>query len=172
MATNISLGNSSLPSEQKLEELLQIVRGLQTSPTHTEAPNQINRLSAEEKAVSLFKARLGIETSLRDLCVKIGYEEKAPIIKMVQLLNRAEVIDGITVDLISQVIKISNRGVHGEIVSDEYIDFVNETYPEIQRKLTAASERLRPVVCPHCKYVGYSTYENVCPNCGFVHDDD
>ena len=91
---------------------------------------------------------------------------------MIRLLNRAEVINGMTCDLIGQVIKITNRGVHGEIVSAEYVTFVEETYPEIMRQLKAASSRLVYITCPKCKYSGYSIYENVCPNCGYTHDDD
>ena len=49
---------------------------------------------------------------------------------MVKMLLKEELISGMTSDLISQVCKIANRGVHGEIVSDEYITFVRETYPK------------------------------------------
>lgn len=174
VANNISFSNSTLPSEQKLEELLQIVRSMQA--THSN-----DRISASnsidvdgDKNVYLFKVRLKIETTLRELCEKTGHSIKAPTstMKMVQILNRAEIINGMTCDLISQVARITNRGVHGEIVSNEYITFVRETYPEIMRQLMEADSRLKYMTCPRCKYSGYSTNENVCPQCGYIVDDD
>ena len=174
VANNISFGNPTLPSEQKLEELLQIVRSMQ-------AAHSSDRISASnsidvdgDKNVYLFKVRLEIERTLRELCEKTGHNSKvpAPIMKMLQTLNRAEIINGMTCDLISQVSRIANRGVHGEIISDEYITFVQETYPEIMRQLKEADSRLKYMTCPRCKYSGYSTNENVCPQCGYISDDD
>ena len=105
---------------------------------------------------------------LRNLCDKLGYEERMYIPKMIQILYQTEVINGITRDLISQVSKIANRGVHGEIVSNEYIEFVKESYPEIKRQLKEADNALTYMTCPRCRYSGYSKYENVCPQCGKI----
>lgn len=171
IATNINLGYGTLPSEQKLEELLQIVRNMQNLQPNIDSTKSASQIQEDDKTVFLFKSRLGIETALRELCEKLGYEEKIPIMRMAQMLLKAELINGMTCDLISQVCKIANRGVHGEIVSNEYIRFVKETYPEIQRQLKAASDRLHYVTCPKCKYSGYSTYENACPKCGTIFDE-
>lgn len=170
IAANINIGYGALPSEQKLEELLKMVRDMQSSDSNsnTDARKSVNPTQGIDKAVYLFKSRLGIEIAVRDLCEKLGYEWKLPVMRMVQILLKSEVINGITSDLISQVYRIANRGIHGEIVSDKYIMFVKETYPEIQRQLTAASDRLHHITCPNCKYSGYSTYDNVCPQCGTV----
>lgn len=173
VANNISLGNAPLPSEQKIEELLQIVRGLQA--THINAPVADNSIGIDgDKNVYLFKVRLEIETLLRELCEKTGHAEKMPIpmMRMVYILSKSEVINGMTCDLIGQVIKIANRGVHGEIISDEYITFVQESYPEIVRQLKFASSQLKYMTCPRCKYSGYSSNENMCPRCGYISDDD
>lgn len=139
VANNINFGNTTLPSEQKLEQLLQRVTELQTSYSNSGAETKDSIPKGENKNVYLFKVRLDIETSLREMCEKIGYAERMPIIKMMQLLSRVQVIDRMTCDLINQVNKIANRGVHGEIVSDEYIDFVEKTHPEIMRQLQEAS---------------------------------
>lgn len=146
VANNINLNNTALPSEQKIEELLSMVRNLQSNSSDTETPSVDATVDIDDKNVYLFKVRLDIETSLRELCEKIGHAEKMPIVKMMQLLIRNEIIDNITCDLISQVIKIANRGVHGEIVSTEYVNFVNETYPEIARQLKDASSKLQSPV--------------------------
>ena len=39
-----------------------------------------------------------------------------------------------------QILKIANRGVHGEIISDEYISFVQKTYPELMKQLNEAMQ--------------------------------
>ncbi|MFA0816215.1 MAG: hypothetical protein ACC608_10560 [Anaerofustis sp.] len=172
IANNFSFTNGSLPSEQKIEELLQMVSELQKTTPNTEISMSDDQMYNNEKTLYLFKARLGTEMALRELCEKLGYENKISIMKMAEILNRAELINGTTCDLIGQVSKIANRGIHGEIVSDEYLNFVKETYPEIQRQLKIASDRLRYTVCPKCKYSGYSVHENVCPQCGYVHADE
>ena len=170
--TNVNVANTPLPSEQKIEELLQMVKELRSTSSMTDTNPNNSIIEDSDKNVFLFKVRLGIETSLRELCEKIGCYDRVPMMKMVQVLYRAEVINGMTCDLIGQVIKIANRGVHGEIVSSEYIKFVEETYPEIVRQLKVASSQLVFISCPKCKYSGYSTHANVCPQCGYVHDDD
>lgn len=169
VATNIQVGNNTMPSEGKMEELLQLVRNLSQNPPN---PSTVEPMDDTDKNVYLFKVRLGIETALSDLSEKIGFQDKMPLYRSLQAILKYELIDSITFDLINQVIKIANRGVHGEIVSDEYINFVKETQPEIQRQLTEASKKLHYMVCPKCNYIGYSRYENVCPQCGFTSGDE
>lgn len=168
-STNISLAYSPLPTEQQMTELLQPLHGEQNGDSTT--PVNRPEIDSTDKSVYLFKVRLGIETELRELCEKLGFADRVSIMQMVRCLNRTEIVSGATVDLINQVIKIANRGVHGEIVSDKYIAFVEKAHPEIIRQLNDASARLTHTVCPRCHYSGYSTYENVCPQCGYVYDD-
>ena len=172
VANNISLGNMPLPSEQKIEELLNIVRGMQSKTSN--APDVDPIAVDRDKNVYLFKVRLNIETALKELCEKTGHPVKPPIsmMKMNYSLAKSEIINGMTCDLIGQVVKIANRGVHGEIISDEYITFVQESYPEIMRQLKEASSQLKYITCPRCKYSGYTMFENVCPQCGYVSDDE
>lgn len=168
-STNISLAYSPLPTEQQMTELLQPLHGEQNGDSTTPVNRPEN--DSTDKSVYLFKVRLGIETELRELCEKLGFSDRVSIMQMVRYLNRTEIVSGATVDLINQVIKIANRGVHGEIVSDKYIAFVEKAQPEIIRQLNDASARLTHTVCPRCHYSGYSIYENVCPQCGYVYDD-
>lgn len=168
-STNISLAYSPLPTEQQMTELLQPLHGEQNGDSTT--PVNRPEIDSTDKSVYLFKVRLGIETELRELCEKLGFSDRVSIMQMVRYLNRTEIVSGATVDLINQVIKIANRGVHGEIVSDKYIAFVEKAHPEIIRQLNDASARLTHTVCPRCHYSGYSIYENVCPQCGYVYDD-
>lgn len=143
VANNISLSNSILPSEQKLEELLESVKELQERYPKVPKVNDDKINKEVDNNVYLFKVRLEIEISLRELCEKIGFMEKKPIIGMLRILNRTEIVDNVTCELISQVNKIANRGVHGEIVSKEYLMFVEKTYPEIIRQLDKAALMLK-----------------------------
>ena len=122
---------------QKLEELLQKVTELQSTNPKTDEKDTLSKDA--DKNVYLFRVRLDIEKNLREMSERLGYNGYMPIPKMVQQLNHIQVIDGITCDLILQVSKIANRGVHGEIVSEEYIEFVEKTHPEIMKRLKEAS---------------------------------
>jgi len=145
IANNINFNNSPLPSEQKIEELLQQVKELQSTYSAANGSSNNTVTPIDDKNVYLFKVRLDIETLLRELCEKIGQAERLSIPQMMQHLKRAEVINGMTCDLISQIIKIANRGVHGEIVSAEYVNFVQETYPEIVRQLKEAYTQINNI---------------------------
>lgn len=187
IANHFSFGNTALPSEAKLEELLQIVRELQKSSEINDSngsSTEPNNAKAEEKAARdsieysqdtvmyLAKVRCEIEVALRQLCEKIGYPNIPQLGKMLGILNRAEILTGVTCDLINQVRKIANRGIHGEIISNEYLTFVKTAYPQIMHQLNVASNQLTYICCPRCNFTGYSAYENVCPRCGFVNDED
>lgn len=170
IATNVNVGSDPLATEKKMDALLQAVANIQQL-----RPNEITvtkfNAQDEDKSVFLFKIRLEIETALRDLCEKAGYNEKTSIPQMVRYLRRSEIISGMTPELILEVTKIANRGVHGEIVSDEYIKFVEEAHPRIMLQLKDVASRLTYTICPRCKYAGYAKYDNICPQCGYVCDD-
>ena len=137
IANNIQIGNPILPSEEKIEELLRIVRNMQQGSVE---PKTSKYDLPQDKAVYLFKVRLYIEKPLRQLSEGIGYGGTRPLglSEMVKCLFKKEVIDEVTMELITQVIKIAMRGIHGEIVSDEYIEFVQRVYPEIESKLESS----------------------------------
>ncbi len=142
VANNINLSNPVLPSEQKLEELLQEVKKLQTPNSSSDAEVKNSISEEKESNVYLFRVRLSIESSLREMCEKFEYMERFTIIGMINFLYHREVFDRTTRELLREVIKIANRGVHGEIVSAEYLDFVKKIYPGIMRRLQDASSRL------------------------------
>lgn len=185
-ANTINFGNDFLPSEQKLKKLIEEfitnssitadnLGEVSSTPkiditTDAKVSSNIDSEIAEESTY-LFKVRLMLEKTLTDLCDKTGYNGPKLMHEMVRYLTRCEVINGKTVDLINQIIKITNRGVHGEIVSNEYIDFIKQVLPELQKQLNEANNRLHYCICPRCKYSGYSRFENVCPKCGFTSDD-
>ena len=83
--------------------------------------------------IYLFKVRASLEVMLHMLCEKYGSENRLNISQCNGWLVRHEVIDGYTSRLISEIIKIANRGVHGESISSEYVDFVKRSYPEVKK---------------------------------------
>ena len=46
-----------------------------------------------------------------------------------------EILDSNIAELLIQVVKITNRGVHGEIVNQKYMDFASQAYPQIMKEL-------------------------------------
>lgn len=129
-----------------------------------------------ENNIYLFQVRLSLEKLLSALCNMFQYGERRSMYSMVLFLVQHEVIDRKTADLIREVITIANRGVHGEIIDKDYMQFVRKTYPIIKCILDEAHNfyinNSYYCVCPKCHYQGPSKYSNVCPNCGFVSDDD
>ena len=182
----INVRNGFLPTEQKLKELIEEFKtnsnsnddnsGEVSSTPKTgiksddKVPTKFD-LEIAEESIYLFKVRVMLEKSLTDLCEKTDYNGRKSMYEMIRHLNRYELINGKTVELINQITKIANRGVHGEIVSKEYIDFIKQVFPELQKQLYEANRQLHYCVCPRCKYSGYSLFENVCPKCGFTSED-
>lgn len=94
---------------------------------------------------------------------------------MIHYLLRCEVIDNNIAGLLQETIKIANRGVHGEILSNDYITFVKKVFPDVKYTLEQANQRYNGkafFICPRCHYAGPSTSNSICPQCGYVSDDD
>ncbi|MFR7900927.1 MAG: hypothetical protein ACLU6Y_14695 [Ruminococcus sp.] len=45
------------------------------------------------------------------------------VVQMASRLRMQEILDSNIAELLIQVVKITNRGVHGEIVDQKYMDF-------------------------------------------------
>lgn len=171
VTNNLNINNPSLPSKNELSELQK----------HADCDSPEQKVSSLDFGVSednvfLFQVRLSLEKQLVVLCKVFQYEDHRSIYAMIQFLLRHEVIDRNTADLIREIFNIATRGVHDEIVDDEYLQFVRKTYPGVKamldKKYDAYSEYNCYCVCPRCKYTGPSKYSNECPKCGFVSDDD
>ena len=134
------------------------------------------KLNVSDENIYLFKVRLDLEKQLSALCNFFQYGERRSMYAMVQVLIQHEVINRNTASLIREIINIANRGVHGEIVDADYILFVKRTYPKVQNALDSAynfySNNCCYCECPKCHYQGPSKYNNVCPKCGYVSDEE
>lgn len=163
--------NQPLPSKDELSQLQQ----------HIEHDNSIRSsdnsdFKISEDNIYLFQVRLSLEKQLSALCNFFNYGERRSISAMAQFLVQHEVFDRKTAELIREIINIANRGVHGEIIDDDYVRFVKNTYPAIKKALENEynfyTNNRYYFECPRCKYTGPSKYRNECPKCGFVSDDD
>ena len=65
-----------------------------------------------------------------------------------------------------EVQKITSRGIHGEIVSDEYITFVKTVRQKLLQQLKEISKKIEYIKCLNCGYSGYSKDGKICPKCG------
>lgn len=119
-------------------ELLEFEKSV-GSNSHTISDQEIF-LDTSDDSIYLFKVRLTLEKLLSNLCKKWDYTERKSMPRMVQFLVRYEVIDKNMAGLIQEIIKIANCGVHGEIVSKDYIAFVKKMFPSVKYALEKAKQ--------------------------------
>jgi len=165
-----------LPSKDEMKNSLK-----ETDETKVENKSEQNKIEIEiesdvsDDTVYLFKVRLMLDKYLNKICDSNDYTYVIPLMKRIDMLNRKNLITSDTYQYLRQVLNICNRGIHGEIISDEYINFVKGIIPRMYSQLNEVTKRMEfknIMTCPRCKFTGYSEYENVCPKCGFVSDDD
>jgi len=163
--------NHPLPTKDELSELQRHIR-----KDHATQSTDDQDFVVSDKNIYLFQVRLALEKQLSALCNMFQYGERRSMYSMVQMLHQHEVIDRNTIGLLREIINIANRGVHGEIVDDDYIDFVKKAHPIVKKTLDKAynfySNNAYYYECPKCHYQGPSKYSNGCPQCGFTSDDD
>lgn len=137
----------------------------------SDAPSENDILDVSEQAMYLFKVRLNLENIISGICEKVGCEGNQPYRIKINYLCKIGFLSTETAKMLSQIWTIANRGIHGETISEEYIGFVRKAIPAVLKELKYREQSLNYCVCPHCNYKGYAVFENVCPICGFVHDD-
>lgn len=165
-ANNIQIGATQpLASEKELEDLKQEVLKLRKDNNYTES--QSIDYGVSKQTIQLFQTRLALEKVLREICERIGCREGLSCGVMLRELSKRELIHGKLLDLTHQIINITNRGVHGEIVSEEYIDFINTAFPDVFFNLSQLLNDLDNNICPRCKTRNISQFENACPKCGY-----
>lgn len=165
------VNNQPLPSK---DELSQLQKDIEYNNSNLSSENLDFNIPKEN--LYLFQVRLSLEKRLSALCTFFQYEERKTTYAMVPFLVKHEVFDRKTAELIREIINIANRGVHGEIIDKDYVNFVMKTYPAIKQSLDDAytyySNNRYYFECPKCGYSGPSKYMKECPKCGFVLDKD
>ena len=132
---SVQIGNNAMPSQTEIDKLQKVLPDNQ---------QEEDRKIPDNIPTYLFEVRYKLEKQLRELYSYITLNEysRVPLSKMARDLFRKEIIDGITCDLVLQIIRIANNGIHGEQVEKEYIDFVQRSLPTVKEELSAAQDRL------------------------------
>ena len=128
IANSINLSYGIVPSRQEKKK-----KKNQTNDNLIEEQDWYK--SIEENSALLFKIRYAIESSLRKICREMEIDNRQPTYRVVKELKRKGIIDYDTMDSIMKVTGIANRGIHGEIVSSEYMEYVKEAVPRIFDRL-------------------------------------
>ncbi|MGG6491821.1 UNVERIFIED_CONTAM: VanZ family protein [Bacteroidetes bacterium 56_B9] len=132
VAPQFTINSGSLPSEERIDNLIKEIRLLNEQNTNKQTEKQ-DKVNIPTQNIELFKMRYGIEVKLNDALDLIGYNGKNHIslIQSANYLSQQGVLDPTSTDLLIQVVRIANRGVHGEIIGQKYLDFASEAYPKI-----------------------------------------
>lgn len=146
VAAQFTINNGPLPSEEKMNNLIKENH----LPNEQNTNNQIKKqdeIKIPDQNLELFKIRYGIEAKLNDALGLIGYNDKNhfSLIQTAYYLKKQEFLDPNCAELLIQVVRIANRGVHGEIVGEKYLNFASEAYPKIIDGLDECIERIKKV---------------------------
>lgn len=150
--SNTVVVNSPLATK---EELSALEKGIESSGQEFLGQSEELSLNTSADSIFLFQVRLTLEKMLSTLCEKYGYWGQRSMHKMVQYLAKKEVVDGNAIGLIQEIVKIANRGVHGEMVNEEYIDFVKKMFPTVKYALERAEQNIG-----HGYVKQYDTYQD------------
>ena len=144
VAPQFTINGGSLPSEERVDNLIKEIHLLNEQNTNKQTEKQ-DKVNIPAQNLELFKMRYGIETKLNDAMGFIGYNGKNHIslVQSAYYLSRQGVLDPKCIDLLIQVVRIANRGVHGEIVDQKYFDFASEAYPKIIDALDDCKELIK-----------------------------
>ena len=144
VAPQFTINGGSLPSEERMDNLIKEIHLLNEQNTNKQTEKQ-DKVNIPAQNLELFKMRYGIETKLYDAMGFIGYNGKNHIslVQSAYYFSRQGVLDPKCIDLLIQVVRIANRGVHGEIVDQKYFDFASEAYPKIIDALDDCKELIK-----------------------------
>ena len=144
VAPQFTINGGSLPSEERMDNLIKEIHLLNEQNTNKQTEKQ-DKVNIPAQNLELFKMRYGIEAKLNDAMDLIGYNGKNHIslVQSAYYLSQQGVLDPKCTDLLIQVVRIANRGVHGEIVDQKYLDFASEAYPKIIDALDDCKELIK-----------------------------
>lgn len=132
VAPQFTINSGSLPTEEKIDKLTEELHLFNEQNKNKQAEQQ-DKVTIPVQNLELFKMRYGIEVRLKEALELIGYNSKnrASLMQGTYYLNQRGVLDPTSTDLVIQMLRIANRGVHGEIIGQKYMDFASEAYPQI-----------------------------------------
>jgi hypothetical protein len=144
VANQFTINNVPLPNEEQMKGLIEQTHNLEKqNGNKLDDGNSI--MAVPKDNMEMFKIRFGIEMAIKEAFELIEYDGKNHIttIQMAKYLCAREFLDPQVYDLLVQVIRIANRGVHGEIISREYTDLALRAYPQIIEKLDECKDNVK-----------------------------
>lgn len=131
VAPQFTINSGLLPSEERIDNLIKEIHLLNEQNKDKQA-EQRDEINVPASNLELFKMRYEIEIRIREAQELIGYTGKTrtSLMQATYYLNQQGVLDPTSTDLIIQMLRIANRGVHGEIIGQKYLDFASEAYPK------------------------------------------
>lgn len=165
----IDIGNEVLPSKETIKNDLSLTNENDSQEKYSNIFGDVS-----DNAVILFKARYLIEQRVYSIANKYGVDYKKGLNGTSKSLLNAELINSRTYQYISKVLAICNRGIHGEIIDEYYIDYVRKILPEILDGLSVI--RFQEMAntfhkCKNCGFSRISDFELKCPECGLILDE-
>lgn len=144
VSPQFTINSGSLPSEGKIDKLTEELH-LYNEQNKNKQAEQQDKVNIPTQNLELFKMRYGIEMRLKETLELIGYNSRnrASLMQETYYLNQQGVLDPTSTDLIIQMLRIANRGVHGETVGQKYMDFASEAYPKIIDALDDCKELIK-----------------------------
>ena len=144
VAPQFTINGGSLPTEEKIDKLTEELQLFNEQNKNKQAEQQ-DIVNIPMQNLELFKMRYGIEMRLKETLELIGYNSRnrASLMQETYYLNQQGVLDPTSTDLIIQMLRIANRGVHGETVGQKYMDFASEAYPKIIDALDNCKELIK-----------------------------
>lgn len=142
VAPQFTINSGSLPTEEIIDKLTEELHLFNEQNKQTEQQDKVN---IPPRNIELFKMRYGIEMRLKEALELIGYNSRnrASLMQGTYYLNQQGVLDPTSTDLVIQMLRIANRGVHGEIIGQKYMDFASEAYPQIIDALDNCKELIK-----------------------------
>lgn len=176
---HVYLGLDKLPSTTELEEVKKesADKGVLRKAQVAEDFKLLNDFKVSNEQKFLYKTRYALEMKLNELGEYHGLNRYKVSRKLAAALWKYGVISNTIYDKIEKVLSICNRGIHGELIKQDYIDYVKSVINEISKEFDQIlSEKPMRIlrgftVCSRCGYSGDTEYDNVCPKCGFVSDE-
>lgn len=125
VAPQFTINSGLLPSEERIDNLIKWKSHLLNEQNKDKQAEQRDEINVPASNLELFKMRYEIEIRIREAQELIGYTGKTrtSLMQATYYLNQQGVLDPTSTDLIIQMLRIANRGVHGEIIGQKYLDF-------------------------------------------------
>lgn len=145
---------------------------LPTKNHNKESEDLISRINDRHNS-KMVQYSIAIKSIMFESCGH-NYRGYNNMIDMANYLMGKGVIDNQFYDILLDISKISYRALDGEVISDDYIKYVEDLMPYIIEKLRSIRARISKgegIRCNKCGFYVDVMPNGQCPNCGYTEDD-